>query len=414
MQRMIEWGLVHTKDRKAVLSIEELGGGSNVKQVTRKVWVQMSRLPSELRDFLTIWAVGTILGVTKDVDMSFTRQHNRAKMQVSVLDLALIPISVDVVIGDNVYEMFFKVEPEEMGDKPLLLEMDDGEDEEDKTDEANGGDSELGNHMQEDKVSDPKNNGSGRTLVPNMSGQNGGFKAVAVDHIALEESVGDEDGMLFDGEDFDAMDMLENGISPDDEVQEALDVSVVRPAKDAAAQQEMAAIPAADTPSRKSKRRADSVDEHSLERAERMKAACNLDLSAGKGTKTRPNSSFIHFSNEHVVDNIRGVGISLGENEEQIRSLVNKIKEVELGRHLDVNTLDATCEAFDKEEKEELEREEGDKLILNSLCAELMDEVIDLGNAYLPNCNITPRQKNIFLVKKDKNSRSKGKKKSSK
>jgi hypothetical protein len=42
---------------------------------------------------------------------------------------------------------------------------------------------------------------------------------------------------------------------------------------------------------------------------------------------------------------------------------------------------------FDKEEKEELEREEVDKLILNSLCAELMDEVMDLGNAYLQNCN---------------------------
>jgi hypothetical protein len=40
--------------------------------------VQMTRLPSELRDFLTIWAMGTILGVTKDVDMSFTRQYNRA------------------------------------------------------------------------------------------------------------------------------------------------------------------------------------------------------------------------------------------------------------------------------------------------------------------------------------------------
>jgi hypothetical protein len=70
---MIEWGLVHTKDRKAMLSIEELSGGSNVKQVMRKVWVQMTRLPSELRDFLTIWAVGTILGVSKDVDISFTR-----------------------------------------------------------------------------------------------------------------------------------------------------------------------------------------------------------------------------------------------------------------------------------------------------------------------------------------------------
>jgi hypothetical protein len=78
MKRMIEWGLVHTKNRKATFIIEELGGDSHVKQVMRKVWVQMTRLPSELRDFLTIWAMGTILGVTKDVDMSFTRQYNRA------------------------------------------------------------------------------------------------------------------------------------------------------------------------------------------------------------------------------------------------------------------------------------------------------------------------------------------------
>jgi hypothetical protein len=73
MQHMIEWGQVQTKDSKAKLIKEELGGGSSVKQVMRKVWAQMTRLPSELRDFLTIWAVGTILGVTKDVDMAFTQ-----------------------------------------------------------------------------------------------------------------------------------------------------------------------------------------------------------------------------------------------------------------------------------------------------------------------------------------------------
>jgi hypothetical protein len=80
MQQMMEWGMVHTKDQKATLIIEELDRGSNVKQVMRKVWVQMSRLPSELRDFLTSWAVGTILGVTKDIDMIFTRQYNRSRI----------------------------------------------------------------------------------------------------------------------------------------------------------------------------------------------------------------------------------------------------------------------------------------------------------------------------------------------
>jgi hypothetical protein len=80
MLRMIEWGELQTKDQKAKLVIEELGGGRDIKQVMKKVWVQMAKLPSELRDYLTIWAISTILGVTKNVDMSFTRQYNCPRM----------------------------------------------------------------------------------------------------------------------------------------------------------------------------------------------------------------------------------------------------------------------------------------------------------------------------------------------
>jgi hypothetical protein len=57
-------------------------------------------------------------------------------------------------------------------------------------------------------------------------------------------------------------------------------------------QRELAAIPEANTPSRKSKRRAESVNVHSLERAERIKAACTLDFALEKGTNSKPNSSF--------------------------------------------------------------------------------------------------------------------------
>jgi hypothetical protein len=60
----------------------------------------------------TIWAIGTILGVTKEADMKFTRAWDRPRFQVMVLDLDLIPQSVDVVIGDFIYELHFKVEEE--------------------------------------------------------------------------------------------------------------------------------------------------------------------------------------------------------------------------------------------------------------------------------------------------------------
>jgi hypothetical protein len=45
-------------------------------------------------------------------------------------------------------------------------------------------------------------------------------------------------------------------------------------------------------------------------------------------------------------------------------------------------SIDKIDNIFDMEEKEEIENEEVDKLILNSLCGEIMEEVMDLGSAY--------------------------------
>jgi hypothetical protein len=60
----------------------------------------MTGLPGELREFLTIWTIGTILEVTKDVDMKFMRQYERARFQVMVLNPSLIPHSINVVIRE--------------------------------------------------------------------------------------------------------------------------------------------------------------------------------------------------------------------------------------------------------------------------------------------------------------------------
>lgn len=75
-----------------------------------RVWVQFAGLPSELCEFPFIWAVGTILGVSKDVDMIFTWQHGICRLQVLVVDPNLIPQFVNVVIGDYMDELRFQVE----------------------------------------------------------------------------------------------------------------------------------------------------------------------------------------------------------------------------------------------------------------------------------------------------------------
>jgi hypothetical protein len=78
-----------------------------------------------------------------------------------------------------------------------------------------------------------------------------------------------------------------------------------------------------------------------------------------------------------------------------------------------VGTKDIFSEVFDKDEKEELDNEKIDKLIINSLCGEIMDEVMDLGNAYPKDCKITPRQQTSSSSKKVRIKRSKAKHKCS-
>jgi hypothetical protein len=44
--------------------------------------------------------------------------------------------------------------------------------------------------------------------------------------------------------------------------------------------------------------------------------------------------------------------------------------------------IDEVSKIFDQEDKELAEEEEVDKLILNSLCCEIMDNVMDLDSVY--------------------------------
>jgi hypothetical protein len=83
-------------------------------------------------------------------------------------------------------------------------------------------------------------------------------------------------------------------------------------------QRDFAAILEASTPSRKSKRRAQSADEHSLDWSEWIKAARNLDFNSMKGNSSTTESLFIHLSNDYVTKNLQSIGISLGNSYDQI------------------------------------------------------------------------------------------------
>jgi hypothetical protein len=77
---------------------------------------------------LIIWVVGSILGASKDVDMVFTRRFDICHLQVLLMNLNLVPLAVNMVIGDNLYTLKFLVELNLNGSNPQPMEMDSEQD----------------------------------------------------------------------------------------------------------------------------------------------------------------------------------------------------------------------------------------------------------------------------------------------
>ncbi|PWZ17182.1 hypothetical protein Zm00014a_024402 [Zea mays] len=76
----------------------------------QKVWVNVYGVPFEIRSSLPLWAVGSILGATQKVDMRYTRKMGVVRILVAVTSVNHIPESAEIVVGEGLYEIFFKVD----------------------------------------------------------------------------------------------------------------------------------------------------------------------------------------------------------------------------------------------------------------------------------------------------------------
>lgn len=66
-------------------------------------------VPFEIRSFLPLWAVGSILGATQKVDMRYTRKMGVVRILVDVTDVNHISESAEIVVGEGLYEIFSKL-----------------------------------------------------------------------------------------------------------------------------------------------------------------------------------------------------------------------------------------------------------------------------------------------------------------
>jgi hypothetical protein len=77
-----------------------------------EVWLRVKGIPADVRtNFLSLWAVGTLFGKTKEVDMVHTRKHKELRLRIGCLDHTLIPETTDVFIERGFFKLAFDVEP---------------------------------------------------------------------------------------------------------------------------------------------------------------------------------------------------------------------------------------------------------------------------------------------------------------
>jgi hypothetical protein len=57
-----------------------------------------------------LWAIGTLLGATMSVDVPTSTNSDYGRIEIAVIDPALIPNKLEVVIGDRFYKVKMEVE----------------------------------------------------------------------------------------------------------------------------------------------------------------------------------------------------------------------------------------------------------------------------------------------------------------
>jgi hypothetical protein len=294
-----------------------------------------------------------MLGISKEVDMLFTRKFDRARLKVAVLDPNLIPQVVDVVIGDYLYELKFRVESEAEGDQPLPMDMDHfGENDDDEFQDQN----------KDHKMRERGNKGSS-------------LKGTSKDSAGAVNKVSDSvlDSNTTSGKSVCGLpDAVPGHTQLDLEQSQGTKSSV-----NAASIEMLGSILEAATGKvqelRRSTRRSNSVSEDSLVRAERLKAGYNLDDQPTKGN----NVSFIGLPDNYILDSFKNIGILAGSNPSSVASSIGQLKKLEINRVQDQLVGKNKADLSDFMGKGVVEDEEFDHFILNHLCGDIMHEETD-------------------------------------
>lgn len=74
--------------------------------------MKVTGVPYNIRDYLSLCEIGYLLGSRMKVDMISSRKFDIVRIQVYVLEVGMIPYSMEIAVDNWLYDIYFEVEGE--------------------------------------------------------------------------------------------------------------------------------------------------------------------------------------------------------------------------------------------------------------------------------------------------------------
>jgi hypothetical protein len=88
------------------------------KAVLQKAWVRISNIPLDKRVEENAFYVGSLVGVSLDLDISTLHKPEYVRVLVGCRDVERIPASAEGCLGDNFYDFFYEIDKVVVGGPP--------------------------------------------------------------------------------------------------------------------------------------------------------------------------------------------------------------------------------------------------------------------------------------------------------
>uniref|UniRef100_A0ACD5Y7J2 Uncharacterized protein n=1 Tax=Avena sativa TaxID=4498 RepID=A0ACD5Y7J2_AVESA len=143
LTRVIKMPDIPVENTPFLLHFEEWSSSDLDRYRLEETWVRIKGCPYKLRcDFLGLFAVGTLIGKTQEVDMPFTREHGVVRLRIQVTAIKHIPEGTDHTYDGEGYGITFHVEGVENNANDVTMvnedERKDGEDKQQEREENRG------------------------------------------------------------------------------------------------------------------------------------------------------------------------------------------------------------------------------------------------------------------------------------